>query len=355
MKFQTIAAAVLASVAAAQAGYVKYSTSSSCCEDSEITTFDDDFALGIKPICDDVIYIAYEVDDGQLEHNNETVYCETYPTHYPTYYPTHYPTPIDECDEECSTTYYPTHYPKPIDECDEECSTTYYPTKPVDECDEECSTTYYPTHYPTPIDECDEECSTTYYPTKPVDECDEKCSTTYYPTHYPKPVDECEDECSTSYSTTTYYTAPVSECDEECEKEKTKHESKYKTYYKREDYYSKKKSAYDDLCYEYCSVDISCYDTFTLCDGVLTDEEKKIGSIVANHQFQFDNPVQHDALYSSGWSIVYKNGYYLLALNGSTTFWECAVDDYGTYKIYDKCIGGQCDEVEIVIIFDKCY
>ncbi|RCK56544.1 Cell wall mannoprotein PIR1 [Candida viswanathii] len=96
-----------------------------------------------------------------------------------------------------------------------------------------------------------------------------------------------------------------------------------------------------------------CVDTFTLCDGILKDECERIGEIVANHQFQFDNPIQPDALYTCGWSIVNGDDYLLLALNGCTDFWECPVDDCGTYKLYDASIDCKCKEVEIVIILIK--
>ncbi|RCK66762.1 Cell wall mannoprotein PIR1 [Candida viswanathii] len=102
---------------------------------------------------------------------------------------------------------------------------------------------------------------------------------------------------------------------------------------------------------EYCTIDkTDCVDTFTLCETVLFDYKKRIGEIVANHQFQFDNPVQPDALYTKGWTIVEKDGYLLLALNGCTDFWECPVDDCGLYKLYDASIDSKCKEIEIIII-----
>ncbi|EER34731.1 hypothetical protein CTRG_01592 [Candida tropicalis MYA-3404] len=102
---------------------------------------------------------------------------------------------------------------------------------------------------------------------------------------------------------------------------------------------------------DYCTIDkTDCVDTFTLCETILKDECDSIGEIVANHQFQFDNPVQPDALFTCGWTIVKEDGYLLLALNGCTDFWECPVDDCGTYKLYDASIDSKCKEVEIVVI-----
>ncbi|CAK9437211.1 uncharacterized protein LODBEIA_P15890 [Lodderomyces beijingensis] len=336
----------LAVVSAVQAGYVKpYKTS--CCEDSEITTFDDYFALAIKPLCEDKLYIAFEIDDGQLEHNCDTVCCDVaYATpYYDDYYDDDYDDDYDyDCDDDCYSTCY--------DDCDDDCYSTCY-----DDCDDDCYSTCY------------DDCGDDYYP-DPVYEdcdydCDDDCHTTCYDDCYSTCYDDCDDYYGDDYYGDDYYgddyygddCCDYDCCDDDCCDDDCDEHKKYYSGYKKKrgDYYSKKKSSYDYLCYDYCSADISCYDTFTLCDGVITDEEKRIGEIVANHQFQFDFPTQPDALFTCGWSIVYKDGYYLLALNKCTTFWECAVDDCGTYKIYDKCIGGQCREVEIVVIYDKCY
>ncbi|KAI5964422.1 hypothetical protein KGF57_001096 [Candida theae] len=88
---------------------------------------------------------------------------------------------------------------------------------------------------------------------------------------------------------------------------------------------------------------------FTLKNTVLKDSHGKIGSIVANHQFQFDYPVQPDALYTSGFSIVYQNGYPLLALNGKTTFWNSQASST-IWKLYDKPITSNSRSVELVVI-----
>ena len=86
----------------------------------------------------------------------------------------------------------------------------------------------------------------------------------------------------------------------------------------------------------------------------MKDQRSAIGSIVANHQFQFDNPIQKDALHTCGWSIVEKDCVKLLALDGCTDFWECPVDDCDTYKLYDSSIDDKCKEIEIIVIlFEK--
>lgn len=88
---------------------------------------------------------------------------------------------------------------------------------------------------------------------------------------------------------------------------------------------------------------------FTLKNTVLKDSNGRIGSIVANHQFQFDNPVQPDSLYTSGFSIEYEKGYPLLALNGKTTFWDSQASS-SVWKLYDKPITYKSRSVELVVI-----
>ncbi|KAG5420726.1 hypothetical protein I9W82_002607 [Candida metapsilosis] len=205
-------------------------TTTSCRQDSDITLFSGEFALGVKELCDedDVVYLVFELPDGQLEHNGVTVDCGCHPTTTP-------------CAE-----------PEPITDCDDK-EKRWYKPKPK------------PTPTPTP--------------------------------------------------------------------------SPY---------------GLSNLCHPYCSIAATSdctTDFFTLCDSVLKDGKYRTGEIVANHQFQFDSPVQPDALYNKGWSIEYKDDYYLLALNECTTFWECPVDDCGLWKLYDASIDSKCKEIEIVIIF----
>ena len=108
----------------------------------------------------------------------------------------------------------------------------------------------------------------------------------------------------------------------------------------------------DERCnYPYCELyDDNCDLVITLRDGVLHDERHATGEIVANHQFQFDKPPQKDALHKKGFSIVYTEGNYYLALDHKIKFWHCKVDDNGLYKIYDKSIGEQCSEIELIIL-----
>ena len=87
----------------------------------------------------------------------------------------------------------------------------------------------------------------------------------------------------------------------------------------------------------------------TLRDGVLHDERHATGEIVANHQFHSIN--HHKRMpYTKGFSIVYTEGNYYLALDHKIKFWHCKVDDNGLYKIYDKSIGEQCSEIELIIL-----
>ncbi|KAI5960541.1 uncharacterized protein KGF55_004434 [Candida pseudojiufengensis] len=250
MQLSSILATTIALLSTTQAGYVDYTTK--CCEeDSGITTFADEFALGVK-LCDsDDIYVVFEIEDGQLE-----VSCDTY-----------------------------------------DCSSCY--TEPP------CYTTT-PCAEPTPIVE--------------------------------KPKDKYKKPKGIDYKPKDKYG-----------KKHNKRGDSYKYKYKYNDAISEK-----DLCYPHCTVFDECYDYFTLCDSKLYDYRHFLGEIVANHQFQFDEHPQPDALYNKGWSIVYKDGYYELALNGCTDFWECPVNDYGLYKLYDKSIDIKCKPVEIIIIFKKC-
>jgi hypothetical protein len=80
--------------------------------------------------------------------------------------------------------------------------------------------------------------------------------------------------------------------------------------------------------------------TISLKDGVLTDDQGRTGSIVANEQFQFDNPVQEDAIYTSGWSVC-NNG--SLSIGGDSTFYQCLSGTF--YNLYDEATAEQCSPV----------
>ncbi|KAL8804666.1 MAG: hypothetical protein Q9223_005694 [Gallowayella weberi] len=62
----------------------------------------------------------------------------------------------------------------------------------------------------------------------------------------------------------------------------------------------------------------------TLKGGVLTDQLGRTGEIVANSQYQFDNPTQKDALFTSGFSVCQNN---TLAVGGSAIFYQCLSGD----------------------------
>ncbi|KAL8700888.1 MAG: hypothetical protein Q9201_005208 [Fulgogasparrea decipioides] len=82
----------------------------------------------------------------------------------------------------------------------------------------------------------------------------------------------------------------------------------------------------------------------TLKGGVLTDQQGRTGEVVANSQFQFDNPTQADALFTSGFSIC-QNG--TLAVGGSAIFYQCLNNPTATksafFNLYSQSQGPQCN------------
>ncbi|AJR62653.1 Cis3p [Saccharomyces cerevisiae YJM1527] len=93
--------------------------------------------------------------------------------------------------------------------------------------------------------------------------------------------------------------------------------------------------------------DSSCKNSgtleLTLKDGVLTDAKGRIGSIVANRQFQFDGPPpQAGAIYAAGWSIT-EDGY--LALGDSDVFYQCLSGNF--YNLYDQNVAEQCSAIHL--------
>lgn len=83
----------------------------------------------------------------------------------------------------------------------------------------------------------------------------------------------------------------------------------------------------------------------SLDNGILTDSKGRIGSIVANRQFQFDGPPpQAGAIYAAGWSIV--DGH--LAIGSDDIFWECLSGDF--YNLYDEYISEQCVPVYLNVV-----
>lgn len=80
----------------------------------------------------------------------------------------------------------------------------------------------------------------------------------------------------------------------------------------------------------------------TLNDGVLKDNKGRTGYIAANYQFQFDDPPQAGAIYTSGFSLC-SNG--TLALGGSTTFYQCRSGSF--YNLYNENWAPQCEPANI--------
>jgi hypothetical protein len=84
----------------------------------------------------------------------------------------------------------------------------------------------------------------------------------------------------------------------------------------------------------------------SLADGVLTDAQGRIGSIVANYQFQFDGPPpQTGAIYTGGFSVC-NNG--SLAIGGSAEFFQCLSGSF--YNLYDRHWAEQCSGVELLVV-----
>ncbi|PVH92605.1 hypothetical protein DM02DRAFT_508667, partial [Periconia macrospinosa] len=81
-----------------------------------------------------------------------------------------------------------------------------------------------------------------------------------------------------------------------------------------------------------------------LKDGILRDPQNRIGSVVANRQFQFDGPPQAGAIYTGGFSVCKNSS---LAIGGTTRWWKCGSGEF--YNLYDEWIGAQCDEIRIVV------
>ncbi|QLQ79007.1 hypothetical protein HG537_0B03540 [Torulaspora globosa] len=86
--------------------------------------------------------------------------------------------------------------------------------------------------------------------------------------------------------------------------------------------------------------------TIQLKDGVLTDAKGRIGSIVANRQFQFDGPPpQAGAIYAAGWSITPAGN---LALGDNDVFYQCLSGNF--YNLYDQSIGEQCHPIHLELV-----
>ncbi|KAF2116948.1 hypothetical protein BDV96DRAFT_645348 [Lophiotrema nucula] len=71
--------------------------------------------------------------------------------------------------------------------------------------------------------------------------------------------------------------------------------------------------------------------TLSLSDEVLKDQAGRTGYIASNYQFQFDEPPQAGAIYTSGFSLCGNSS---LALGGSSIFYQCWSG--GFFNLYDR-------------------
>lgn len=94
-------------------------------------------------------------------------------------------------------------------------------------------------------------------------------------------------------------------------------------------------------------VSCSSEDTLTmrLEGSVLKDSQQRVGSIVSNHQFQFDAIPQAGALYAAGWGVTKEN---YLAIGDNDVFYECLSGNF--FNLYDSSIGGQCNPVHLKVV-----
>ncbi|GME76104.1 unnamed protein product [Ambrosiozyma monospora] len=98
------------------------------------------------------------------------------------------------------------------------------------------------------------------------------------------------------------------------------------------------------------SVEVACYSrealSMTLSGGILLDGSGRVGSIVANRQFQFDGPPpQAGAIYAAGWSVTHDGK---LAIGNTTTFYQCLSGNF--YNLYDETLGEHCQPVYLNIV-----
>ncbi|GMM28630.1 beta-1,3-glucan linked protein [Martiniozyma asiatica (nom. inval.)] len=93
-----------------------------------------------------------------------------------------------------------------------------------------------------------------------------------------------------------------------------------------------------------CKVDGAL--SMTLKGGILTDVKGRVGSIVANRQFQFDGPPpQAGAIYAAGWSISEDGD---LSIGTTSVFYQCLSGNF--YNLYDEHIGSQCEPVYLKVV-----
>ncbi|MCJ1231267.1 Mucin-21 [Toensbergia leucococca] len=80
----------------------------------------------------------------------------------------------------------------------------------------------------------------------------------------------------------------------------------------------------------------------TLEGGILKDSHGRTGYIASNYQLQFDNPPQHGAIYTAGFSICSNSS---LSLGGSAVFYQCLSGSF--YNLYNENWAKQCSPVTI--------
>ncbi|KAI9851837.1 MAG: hypothetical protein M1838_002553 [Thelocarpon superellum] len=88
----------------------------------------------------------------------------------------------------------------------------------------------------------------------------------------------------------------------------------------------------------------------TLNGGVLKDGKGRTGYVASNQQFQFDDPPQAGAIFTSGFSVC-SNG--SLALGGSAIFYQCLSGTF--FNLYTASQGLQCNPVTInALTLESC-
>ncbi|CEP24388.1 unnamed protein product [Cyberlindnera jadinii] len=79
----------------------------------------------------------------------------------------------------------------------------------------------------------------------------------------------------------------------------------------------------------------------TLNNTILLDSHGRVGSIVANRQFQFDGPPpQAGAIYAAGWAISTDGN---LMIGDNDIFYQCLSGTF--YNLYDESLGEHCQPV----------
>ena len=79
-----------------------------------------------------------------------------------------------------------------------------------------------------------------------------------------------------------------------------------------------------------------------LTDSVLKDQAGRTAYVAANYQFQFDDPPQTGAIYTSGFSVCANN---TLALGGSAMWYQCISGSF--YNLYDRSWAPHCVPIYI--------